>query len=225
MQTSQPVFDHLIWGAPVLPPELTTFGHQLGIEPVIGGRHPGIGTHNALLGLELPPGSVACAPSDGLGAYFEILAPDPEQSVLSSFGERLAGLETPRLVGWAVRTDHLESVSACAQAAGMEPGEILAMSRQRPDGSVLSWRLMEIGGHDAGPLIPIVIEWGEIGASHPSCVLPQGYVLRQLKAAHPSPKDATTLLASLGLELEINLGSEPGLHAVIEGPNGTRELH
>ena len=59
--------DHLVYGCPgALDDAMDAFEARTGVAPALGGRHAGLGTHNALVAL-------------GGGAYFEILCRDPSQ--------------------------------------------------------------------------------------------------------------------------------------------------
>ena len=59
--------DHLVWCVPDLDAGIRALEAMTGVKAVAGGRHPGVGTHNALLSL----GDTA--------SYIEIIAPDPGQ--------------------------------------------------------------------------------------------------------------------------------------------------
>ncbi len=203
------MLDHLLYGVPDLDDGIRRFAECTGVRAAIGGRHPGAGTHNALLDLE----------DD---RYLEIIAPDPSQDRLGGFGLLLHDLTTPGLLTWAARTDDVEQVSQAARAAGMAPGEILDMSRQKPDGSILEWRLLEIGGHLWGPLIPFFIEWR--AGTHPSRDAPRGCRLASYLLAPPDPAGLRSALSALGLDVKIGAAKEPTLFAVVESPRGSVPL-
>ncbi|MEM8994113.1 MAG: VOC family protein, partial [Acidobacteriota bacterium] len=147
--------DHLVWAAPDLERGMLEIEERLGAVPVVGGRHPGVGTRNALVDI-------------GGRRYLEILAPDPEQHGYSGFGHWVADLAAPRLVTWATRTADLDAWTAAADGRGLAPDPPRAMERRLPDGSRLSWRLAGLGEHRGG-LLPFCIEWGE---DHPADSLP-----------------------------------------------------
>lgn len=101
--------DHLMWGAPTLEAGMAEAERLFGVVPAPGGVHPGVGTQNALLSL-------------GERHYLEIIAPDPNQDLAGTFGERIAGLESCGLITWAAAVSGLAAVAE--RAAGMEPHEV-----------------------------------------------------------------------------------------------------
>ena len=56
--------DHLLWGGPDLDTAIDTLEHLTGIRPAYGGRHPELGTHNAVAAM-------------GAKTFIEVIAPDP----------------------------------------------------------------------------------------------------------------------------------------------------
>ena len=106
--------DHLVVGAADLDVGIRWVEERLGVAPVFGGVHDGIGTRNALLGL---------GPQ-----YLEVLAVDPEQAgTPSSLRAQVESLHTPMLLTLAVARSDLQ--------AGVP------MSRVRADGVRLEWEL------------------------------------------------------------------------------------
>ncbi len=166
--------DHIIYGAPSLETGMESVEGLLGVRAAMGGKHVGLGTHNALLSL-------------GSGAYMEIIAPDPEQTAPSRplpFGLDLP--VKPRLVTWAIKAPDIEARAQRAKAAGVDLGPVLRMSRERPDGLRLEWALTYREEMLGDGLVPFLIAW-EPGP-HPSETSPSGCRLVSLRAEHPEPE-------------------------------------
>lgn len=142
----KPVVDHLVYAAPDLEMGVNALAELLGARAAPGGKHIGLGTHNALLGL-------------GEVTYIEVIAPDPEQPKPERplpFG--LATVHEPRLATFAVRTKDIDALVASARKAGYDPGAVIDMSRARPDGVTLKWRLAFHEQMPGGGVIPFVID-------------------------------------------------------------------
>lgn len=197
--------DHLIWAVPDLDQGVGAMEKRTGVRAAYGGRHPGVGTHNAILDL-------------GDRRYLEILAPDPTQTRFSSFGALVRDLREPKLLSWAVRTDDVRAISDAAQRGGLRPGVVLSLSRRSPSGVTLSWRLMQIEGHKFGPVMPIFIEWRT--EEHPSRSAPSGCVLQSLAIQTPGADSLRSHLGVLGLTPEVREAGEPGLQAELVTPSG-----
>jgi hypothetical protein len=200
--------DHVVYGVADLGAAVDELAERLGVRPAPGGRHVGRGTHNALLGL-------------GGGTYLEVIAADPEQAPFAgplSFALDRLGL--PRLVGWACRADGLDARVGAARKRGYDPGDVREMSRRRPDGSLLEWRLTR-QEQEPGPdhlVVPFLIDWGS--SPHPTGTAPEGVRLVELRAEHPDPARVRAALAALGATLEVGEGPEPALIATLDTPRG-----
>jgi hypothetical protein len=123
------LIDHLIYRAPDLARAVADVEERFGVRAQAGGKHIGLGTHNALLAL-------------GPRTYLEIIAPDPSQpqpSVPRPFGLDRAG--RGGLAGWAIACPDIDAAVAGARSRGYDPGEITGMQRATPAGAVLRWRL------------------------------------------------------------------------------------
>jgi hypothetical protein len=202
------VLDHLIYGVPVLADGVNQFESCFGVRAQPGGKHQGLGTHNALLGL-------------GQSTYLEIIAPDPDQPVPAMprpFG--LDSLAGPRLVGWAIRCDDIDARVARARAQGYDPGDAVELQRTTAQGILLRWRLTPnaLGG---GP-IPFLIEWGD--AVHPSRSAPAGLALLSFHLEHPQPEVLARALGALAVEVTVVPGATSRLAARIDGPRGPADL-
>ncbi|HSC71259.1 MAG TPA: VOC family protein [Candidatus Methylomirabilis sp.] len=198
--------DHIVYGVTELGDGITAIEGLLGVRPAMGGKHVGLGTHNALLSL-------------GDGAYLEIIAPDPEQPRPSRplpFG--LDGMQEPRLVAWAVKAADIQAQAEQARAAGVDVGQVLRMNRERPDGTRLEWSLTYRENLLGDGLVPFLIAW-EPGA-HPSETSPGGCLLVSLRAEHPEPERIAGMLSVLGVQMEVAQGDKPALVAMVQGAKG-----
>ncbi len=209
--------DHLIYAVPDLEDAIAEFERRLGLAPHFGGRHPGLGTRNAILPLE---GEV----------YVELMAIDPDSPAPEHprpFG--LDELETSRLVNWAVRSHAIEVDVAAARDRGFDPGLVIAMTRDEPSGETIHWQLSIRREPFGDGLIPFVIDWG--ASPHPSLsedrTANRGAEqsrLMHFSATHPDPPAIHDALAAMGVELEIQLASTAELEARLEGPRGSLVL-
>jgi Glyoxalase-like domain len=132
--------DHLIYAAPDLATAVADLEGRFGIHAQAGGKHVGLGTHNALLAL-------------GPQTYLEIIAPDPDQPeppVPRPFG--IGDITRGQLVGWALAYDDIDQAVAEACSHGYDPGEVVDGCRVGPAGTVLRWRAA--GAALAGELVP-----------------------------------------------------------------------
>ena len=199
-----------MWAGHDLDREVDRLEALTGVRAAAGGRHPGEGTRNALLGL-------------GPSMYLELIAPDPDQDPPPHprwFG--LDTLDVPRLVTWAAKCDDVDAVAAAARAARIELGEVRRGSREADDGRVLSWRLTYPKPRLGAGLVPFFIDWGE--SPHPSRSAAGGARLVDLRADHPEPGSILAILRRLRLALSVAPGSTPALVATLDTPRGRIEL-
>ncbi|MEQ8402651.1 MAG: VOC family protein [Roseitalea porphyridii] len=206
----QSTFDHFLWGASSLDDARAEFEQMTGVSPVIGGSHPGFGTWNALVSL-------------GNGIYFEIIAPDPEQSLDGNLGGHLRHFSAPRLIGLAMRTDQLSDVAKAYAAHGISTRQ-LDMSRQAPDGQTLHWSvcLPDTAEAAINALRPFFIDWED--TPHPSGTTPKGCSFRALTVSAPEGEAHNTLWADLGMPVEVQSAKKLTLKLEINSPNGVVTL-
>lgn len=182
----------------------------LGVEPALGGQHPGFGTRNALISL-------------GKGRYLEIVGPDQDQ--LDPEGARLFGvddLEVSRLATWAAKGSELNSLLSRAGSYASGLGSVHSGGRKQPDGVLLAWEVTDPFMPREGGVVPFLIDWGE--TPHPSETAPVGCELVDLRAEHPDAGRVREILNGLELDLEVEPGPTPALIATIHTPGGTVEL-
>ena len=130
---------------------MRAFEHRHGITATFGGRHPGVGTANAITAV-------------GSRQYLELIAVvDVDEAERGERGRRLqrALAKGETFATWVLRTDDLETVRSVLD----EQGQIMPGARERPDGTRLEWRTLDLRAADAGSGIPFLISWG--GAAHP----------------------------------------------------------
>lgn len=112
----------------------------LGFTVVRGGRHPGLGSHNALIAF-----------ADG--AYFELIAFLEATSTHRWFAALGKG---GGLTDFCMQTSDLDADAASFKRAGATVGEPFAMERQRPDAYILKWVLAVMEPPSAGA-VPFLI--------------------------------------------------------------------
>ncbi len=202
--------DHLVYATPDLELGIQAIEKLTGVRASAGGQHPGLGTRNALIAL-------------GSSTYLEIIGPDPEQP--KPDGPRRFGideLKAPRLLTWVAKGTGLAPFVDRARASGVRLGDVIAGSRKRPDGVVLSWRYTDPNVILEERLVPYFIDWGT--SPHPATTAAPGLSLSALRAEHPEPERMTRILKQLGLNLPVRRGERPSLIATIDSPKGRLEL-
>ena len=202
--------DHLIYTVPNLEVGIREIEELLGVRPAVGGRHPDYGTRNALLGL-------------GPTTYLEIMAPDPE--LPRPARGRLFGLDTlerPRLATWVLRSEEIDDLASRAMSHGLDLGPVHPGSREKPDGTVLTWKLTDPYAPRMDGAVPFLIAWGT--TPHPARSAPQAGDLVDLKIEHPNPKAVRSALGALGVEMPVEVGDRVGLTAVLQTSVGRVEI-
>ena len=197
--------DHILWAAPDLDDGVRLFTALTGVAPARGGSHPGLGTRNFLA-------------SFGGGHYFEIISPDPAQSLENNRGGRIARLAHPGILTFALRTDDLTALTARAVAAGLAVDGPVHMNRTRPDGVRLDWSVLYFRHPVYGEAIPFAIDWGT--SPHPSETTPRGLTLKRFTALHPAPVPLAALYAALGVAMDVRGALHPGFIAELATPQG-----
>lgn len=211
--------DHLVVAADRLERGMAHVEACLGVVCEHGGRHPRMGTHNALLRM-------------GPGSYIEVIAIDPDGMPPAT--PRWFGLddptiqarlrERPRLLTWVARTDH---IAATIDNAAHDPGPARRM--QRGD---LEWQIAfrTDGALIEDGLVPSLIEWGR-DTAHPATQLSNHDLkLERLIARHDHPSRLRAQLDALGLGAILAVTAtdtdalKPGLAALVDTPHGKRWL-
>lgn len=198
--------DHIIWAAPDLDRAIATFSEMTGVEPAIGGSHPGLGTRNALLSL-------------GDKLYLEIIAPDPAQDLAGTYGEALTRLALPGMFTLSARTTDIRQTHGKLIELGLSSDGPIRMSRQRPDGGTLAWHIMMISPGRFGWEFPFFIDWGTVPA-HPAEDSPKGCSIARFAALAPDAAKLERAYRAVGLDMRVKRAMRPGLETVLDTPRG-----
>lgn len=220
--------DHLIVLASTLEEGCTYVADCLGVRPQVGGQHPTMGTHNALLGLYG-------------GAYLEVLATDPS---LPEAPHRWFGLGTeasqtrlaqgPFLAHWVVALQRPQQLAALQSQFPQRIAPLQTLQRGNyhwqmgvpADGQFPRTEASTDGIQAGEGLLPSLLQWQT--PAHPSQALPaSGLALQQLTGFHAYVDVLKPALDWLGvgdlLQLQYTL-VEPSLVAEFETPSGVRVL-
>ena len=200
--------DHLIYAAPDLTTAVADVEDRFGVRAQAGGKHDGLGTHNALLAL-------------GPLTYLEIIAPDPEQPrPVRPVPFGVDRVTSGGLVGWALACDDIDGTVAKARSHGYDPGDVIDGQRVRPAGTVLRWRATS--NPPADTVVPFLICWGD--TEHPARTAPSGLILASVQVEHPDPPSLAPTLTALGADVAVKAATAPALVAHLDGPNGSTML-
>jgi hypothetical protein len=194
--------DHIVIGARTLEDGARWVEQLLGARPQPGGKHPGVGTHNMLLGL-------------GRHCYLEIIAIDPEQPEpeharpfdLDDASVRTMLDAEPRLLAYVARTPALEAV--VARLGPSRSGEMRAMRR-----GDLSWRMaFPPQRQDMDNLVPALIQWD--GPNAASKLKDSGCRLLAVEGEHPESDAVRAALADRGLDDAVTIRQSPHARLVV----------
>ena len=213
--------DHLVYGVTgSLEAAMDAFRLRTGVAPVRGGRHEGLGTHNALVSL-------------GDGAYFEIICRDPEQPSPPRLWMGMESLSEERsavMLTWATeRAGEMAEAVRAARAQGYDPGDVEAFERSKPDGSTLRWRLAyrhftRLQQGAGSGIVPFLIEWE---SASPAAAAPGGIELVGLRAEARDFAAVERSLRCLDIapaDLQLQRGEEDRLFAMLRTPKGIIEV-
>ncbi len=202
-------YDHFLLGGSSLEAGIQFMKDKTGIEAVRGGKHPHIGTHNALLSL-------------GEKVYLEIIAPDPDANSLIEAYTFLKEMNTPAIFMWAARTDKMDDLLKRVQAAGYKNSGISPGSRQRADASILKWRSLSVET-GINSVVPFFIEWDK-SSKHPAIDSPKGCTIKSFEIEYPDPEKIKDVFTQLQIDVPLKKGTKASLQLKINSPKGTVSL-
>ena len=205
MKDGVKIVDHFMWAAIDLNSACSEFERLTGVRPAFGGKHPGFGTHNALVSMNN-------------GSYMEVLALDPEQAVEGPIAEEIALLKSPAILAFHIERADLEGVASVCEEMDIAYTGPFDLSRQRPDGEVLRWRLLITGSPVFKHALPIFIDW--MDAPHPSTSAPTGCQLTHFEVGHPKHAELTSHYEKLDVSLPVVHSRVAFVKATLDTPNG-----
>ena len=196
--------DHLLWEEFDLEQAEERFLNLTGVAPAFGGTHPG-GTHNSLLSL-------------GSGRYLEIIAIDPARAEAFGYPTEAPPMFEPSLFTFGVKADDLALVEQLLERVGLSVSDIHQVTREQPDGTVLTWQSLVAGGHGFGKFFPFFTHF--MGEVHPSESSPQGCELLEFSVSHPDAEELSRLYEALQVNVPVFQSDSPQLVAVLSTPKG-----
>jgi hypothetical protein len=205
------LLDHVVIAGPDLDALVAWFAERTGVTAAPGGAHP-TGTANALVALTV----------DGERGpqYIELIGPDPAragEAAPSTFG--IDGLTAPSIQAYAVHPDDIEATVSAARERGYDPGDVSDLSRRKPDGELLEWRLTRGEGRRLD--VPFLIDWGT--TAQPGLGDIPAIELVSFARVEPDPSPLREVLDALGLGdgvAEVVAGDEPGFRLELRRADG-----
>jgi hypothetical protein len=143
-------FDHAVLAVDSLSDTVSDIADRFGFDVSAGGRHTGLGTENAIVRFGLD--------------YIEVLGIHSREEVLAAGGKRSPLLDfiTNEGGGWlsyCMATDDIDGLANRFRKIGLEATGPFTMQRVRPDGTVLTWRLLVPGTTAWRRPWPFFIQW------------------------------------------------------------------
>lgn len=205
------LLDHVVIAGPDLDALVAWFAERTGVTAAPGGEHP-TGTANALVALTV----------DGRRAphYVELIGPNPRVAHAGppeTFG--IGELDGPTIVTYAVRPDDVDGVVAGARERGVDLGQVSDLSRRRPDGVLLEWRLTRGG---PGFATPFLIDWGATEQPGESDI--PALELVSFERVEPDPEPQRRVQEAFGLPdgslADVVQGSPAGFRLTVRRADG-----
>lgn len=206
MQHVPASIDHVLLIVNDLDAGMDQFERLTGVQPQVGGVHPGRGTQNALVSL-------------GDAVYLEIIAPNTDDSSGEAAAAQAAPYDSLTPFDWAIRSEDLDALAARLRENDVAVGRITPGSRVRPSGAKLEWRTLTLDD-SAHPFAPFFIQWAAF-SQHPATTSPMGCTLRDLRFDHPAPDELRAMFTALGIDAIVEQGSQPRMRIELACPRGT----
>jgi hypothetical protein len=208
--------DHVIWAVPDLDRGVELFREMSGVDPIVGGIHPGRGTRNSLV-------------SAGDNMYLEIIAPDPaqmpfdpEEEPVLAFASVIATMPNPEVDMFAFSATDLEAIADRARELGLNVVGPTPGQRETPDGSLVRWSHVDFIGHGFGQFVPFALNW--LDSAHPSTTSPTGAVIESITVEHPRADELRRIYEGLGVPAEVVQADEPRIIVRLISETGSFEV-
>lgn len=166
-------FDHLVQFVDD-PKEVIAILREKGIHAVEGGEHQNRPTYNTLSYFDL--------------SYIEFISTNdrelleqiehPKYSLMESI---IKNGYTEGFARFVIRTTNIEEAAQYFRDQGLTVNGPVPLSRKRPDGSVLEWRLLFIGSENEELELPFIIQWNESDEERRNDLIDRGVI-----KPHPS---------------------------------------
>ena len=224
--SSNPVIDHFLLYCDDLNEAIDKIEELTGVRPVVGGKHVGKGTHNAIVSLT-DESNTKLQPM-----YLELIAKDPEQTEFNDkepvFSFTKHSSLKGKLLHWAAATpqneltdwvDEVNSNAAWTSRGWPELKAPFDMERKTPDNKTIKWSLALPASRRPLPgsgLLPFLLDWKDTieQGVHPGQTGPKGIVLKSVILRHPKFwENVKTALDNLGL---LSPDTNGGIKIVVE---------
>ena len=201
--------DHIVLAGPDLAAVVAGFEQLTGVRGAPGGKHP-TGTENHLVAFTVGGRRTR--------HYLELIGPTAgvEASEVETFGiSRRSG---PGVATFAIHPADVDAVHAEASSAGVRLGDLRPLSRRKPDGDLLEWRVSGGPGRDPDPAVPFLIDWAD--TPHPALGDLPTIELVSVTVTHPEPEALRATYAALGLDADIVAGPAPAISFTVVASDG-----
>ncbi len=211
--------DHIVLAVPDLKQAMNYFQEKLGVTAMIGGKHVGLGTHNALLGIGDPNKHM----------YLELIAIDPDDPKEYShyfFGIK-KNMPAAYVATWCLRCETANDMEITNQSmnkmgAKYQHGAVRKMQRQTPAGAILSWQIanaVEQVQASCGQ-VPFLICWDDFRLHPTTKLAAENWLDFSLEFAAPDYPSLANNLDSLGFEkpaeVRFSAGEKPAINLTLK---------
>lgn len=161
-------FDHIVHYVENPQQAIKQF-EEHGLHAVEGGKHEGRGTYNALSYFDL-------SYIEFLSTYDKELIEQVKHPSFSLFHSVVTNKYKEGFIRVAIRTTAIEELAKKFEAEGLEVHGPVPLSRQRPDGSVIAWKLLYVGEAASELQFPFFIQWNESDGERRNDLIDRGVI-------------------------------------------------